>query len=118
MSFLSESYEVVVIGAGHAGCEAALACARMGLETLLLTLNLDGVALFAMGALGQDSGRVESEEWPAKTPFQVDPRRPAVPGRRIRVWQGERLAGAALLGDLTGMQALKAELREQGGYIC
>ena len=39
--------EIIVIGAGHAGCEAALACARMGLETLLLTLNLDGVALMA-----------------------------------------------------------------------
>ena len=34
-------------GAGHAGCEAALAAARMGLETLLLTLNMDGVALMA-----------------------------------------------------------------------
>ena len=45
MSFQSESYEVVVIGAGHAGCEAALACARMGQKTLLLTLNIDGVAL-------------------------------------------------------------------------
>ena len=40
-------YDVVVIGAGHAGCEAALACARMGLETLLFTLNLDAVALMA-----------------------------------------------------------------------
>ncbi len=39
--------DVVVIGAGHAGCEAALAAARMGLETLLLTLNMDGVALMA-----------------------------------------------------------------------
>ena len=39
--------ELVVIGAGHAGCEAALAAARMGVDTLLLTLNMDGVALMA-----------------------------------------------------------------------
>jgi len=39
--------DIVVIGAGHAGCEAALAAARMGMETLLLTLNMDGVALMA-----------------------------------------------------------------------
>ncbi len=39
--------DLVVIGAGHAGCEAALAAARMGVDTLLLTLNMDGVALMA-----------------------------------------------------------------------
>ena len=39
--------ELVVIGGGHAGCEAALAAARMGVDTLLLTLNMDGVALMA-----------------------------------------------------------------------
>ena len=39
--------DLVVVGAGHAGCEAALAGARMGLDTLLLTLNMDGVALMA-----------------------------------------------------------------------
>ena len=39
-----DNYDVIVIGAGHAGCEAALAAARMGCNTLLLTINLDMVA--------------------------------------------------------------------------
>lgn len=41
----SQRYEVVVIGAGHAGCEAALASARLGCTTLLVTLNLDNIAM-------------------------------------------------------------------------
>ena len=41
---MHEKYDVVVIGAGHAGCEAARACARMGLKTAMVTMNLDLVA--------------------------------------------------------------------------
>ena len=43
--FIAEEYDVIVIGSGHAGCEAALAAARMGCTTLLATLNLDNIAL-------------------------------------------------------------------------
>jgi len=50
-------YDVIVIGAGHAGCEAAFACARLKLNTLLLTINLDKVALMpcnpAIGGMGK-----------------------------------------------------------------
>ena len=50
-------YDVIVIGAGHAGCEAALAAARLGLKTLVLTINVDKIALMpcnpSIGGLGK-----------------------------------------------------------------
>ena len=45
MPYLEESYDIVVVGAGHAGCEAALACARLGLETIMFTVSVDSIAL-------------------------------------------------------------------------
>ncbi|RGY95575.1 tRNA uridine-5-carboxymethylaminomethyl(34) synthesis enzyme MnmG [Clostridium sp. AM58-1XD] len=45
MPNLEETYDVVVVGAGHAGCEAALACARLGLETIMFTVSVDSIAL-------------------------------------------------------------------------
>ncbi|MBM3775293.1 MAG: FAD-dependent oxidoreductase, partial [Acidobacteria bacterium] len=44
MITMQETYDVVVVGAGHAGCEAARACARMGLKTALVTMNADLIA--------------------------------------------------------------------------
>jgi len=50
-------YDVIVVGAGHAGCEASLACARLGFKTLLLTMNIDKTALMpcnpAIGGVGK-----------------------------------------------------------------
>lgn len=40
-----ENYDVVIIGAGHAGCEAALASARLGLNTIVFTVSVDSIAL-------------------------------------------------------------------------
>lgn len=45
MNNIKEEYDIVIIGAGHAGCEAALACARMGMETILFTMNIESIAM-------------------------------------------------------------------------
>ncbi|MCT4545068.1 MAG: tRNA uridine-5-carboxymethylaminomethyl(34) synthesis enzyme MnmG [Vallitalea sp.] len=45
MSYIEGSYDVAVIGAGHAGCEAALAAARLGLETVIFSVSLDSIAM-------------------------------------------------------------------------
>lgn len=45
MKNLEETYDVIVVGAGHAGCEAALACARLSLETICFTVSMDSIAL-------------------------------------------------------------------------
>lgn len=45
MPNLEETYQIIVVGAGHAGCEAALACSRLGLETILFTVSVDSIAL-------------------------------------------------------------------------
>lgn len=47
MPQITEEFDVVVIGAGHAGCEAALACARLGLDTIVFTISMDSVAWMA-----------------------------------------------------------------------
>lgn len=45
MPVVKENYDVCIVGAGHAGCEAALACARLGLETILFTISIESVAM-------------------------------------------------------------------------
>ena len=45
MKTLEENYDIVVVGAGHAGCEAALAAARLGFETIIFTVSVDSIAM-------------------------------------------------------------------------
>lgn len=45
MPYLEETYDIIVVGAGHAGCEAALACARLGMDTIVFTVSVDSIAL-------------------------------------------------------------------------
>ncbi len=45
MSVIREEYDVCVVGAGHAGCEASLACARLGMQTILFTISMESIAM-------------------------------------------------------------------------
>ena len=45
MNYLNNHFDIIVVGAGHAGCEATLACAKLGMKVLLCTLNIDNIAL-------------------------------------------------------------------------
>ena len=67
MEFDAGRYDIAVIGAGHAGIEAGLACARMGLETVVFTINLDAVGNMpcnpAIGGTGKGhASQVQSKQ--------------------------------------------------------
>ena len=46
MDYVNNKFDIIVVGAGHAGCEAALSAARLGCNVLLCTLNLDNIGIF------------------------------------------------------------------------
>ncbi|MDY4517650.1 MAG: tRNA uridine-5-carboxymethylaminomethyl(34) synthesis enzyme MnmG [Candidatus Spyradocola sp.] len=136
MSFQSESYEVVVIGAGHAGCEAALACARMGQRTLLLTLNIDGVALMPcnpsiggtakghlvreVDALGGEMGRVIDDTFIQSRMLNTG-KGPAVHSLRAQAdkknYQKRMLRALQTQGNLTLRQGEVCRIHEENGRV-
>ena len=66
MAAITEHFDVVVVGAGHAGCEAALACARLNLVTILYTVSVESIALMPcnpyIGGSSQGHTRL-AERW-------------------------------------------------------
>ena len=72
-TFTHKAYDVVVIGAGHAGCEAAFATARLGLTTLLTTISMESIADLPcnpnIGGTGKGHRYAKWMRWAAKWPW-------------------------------------------------
>ena len=129
--------DIVVIGAGHAGCEAALCCARMGLDTLLLTLNLESVALMPcnpsiggtgkghlvreVDALGGEMGLAADDVTLQSRMLNLG-KGPAVHSLRVqadkRVYHLRMLKTLFAQPNLSLRQGEAAEILTQNGAVC
>jgi len=129
--------DVIVIGAGHAGVEAALACARMGLDTLLLTLNMDSVALMpcnpAIGGTGKGHLVREVDALGGQMGLAID--RTFLQSRMLNVGKGPAVHSLRAQADkrryheqmlatlfetprLSVRQAEVCEIQTQNGRVC
>ena len=102
MDISREGYDVIVIGAGHAGCEAALACARLGHPTLLLTINVDGIARMscnpAIGGLAKGHLVKEIDALGGEMAKNID--ETGIQFRRLNTKKGPAVRSSRAQGDL------------------
>lgn len=128
MPFLEEYVDVVVVGAGHAGCEAALACARLGLETVIFTVSVDSIALMPcnpniggsskghlvreLDALGGEMGKVIDRTFIQSKMLNVS-KGPAVHSLRAQADKAEySRAMRMVLEETQNLQIIQAEVTE------
>jgi tRNA uridine 5-carboxymethylaminomethyl modification enzyme len=113
-----KKYDVIVIGAGHAGCEAALASARMGCDTLMLTMNLDSIALMscnpAIGGLAKGHIVKEIDALGGEMAKTID--RTGIQFRILNRSKGPAVRGTRAQADKQRYRmAMKESLEKQDG---
>lgn len=128
MPFVEEYVDAVVVGAGHAGCEAALACARLGLETVIFTVSVDSIALMPcnpniggsskghlvreLDALGGEMGKVIDKTFIQSKMLNVS-KGPAVHSLRAQADKAEySRAMRKVLENTEHLQIVQAEVTE------
>jgi len=114
----SGAFGLVVIGAGHAGCEAALAAARMGVSTLMLTLNLDAIALMpcnpSIGGTGKSQLVREVDALGGEMALNID--KATLQSRTLNTGKGPAVQALRAQADKRAyQQAMKSVLFSQAG---